>query len=103
MTADHRTYGSGPRTPSTVDPVELREWLAERFASYSAVGSAVTGHDAPLTAYDIDSVSSLLILADVEDRFGLELSTTALYEYATINDLADHIGSELGSVVSGDK
>jgi acyl carrier protein len=52
--------------------------------------------DIPLTQYGLDSIAALTIAGELEDKFGLELPSTLLWDYPTINDLAKYLYDTLG-------
>ncbi len=71
--------------------VELRQWLADQMGSEVGVASPEIQHDVPFTTYGVDSIVAMSLIAKVQDVFSIELETVALWDYPTIDRLADHL------------
>ena len=69
----------------------LRDELAR---SLKATPEALDG-DVALRDYGLDSILGIQLVQRLGELFGLELQTTVLFEYATLNDLADHLASHV--------
>jgi hypothetical protein len=52
---------------------------------------ASLGDDIPLSGYGIDSVSSISLAFEIEERYGIELDTGILWEYRTVGLLVEMI------------
>lgn len=84
--------------PVSDDPVGvIRAWLADRVGEYLERPAAEIDPDTELVELGLDSVYALTLAGDMEDRFGLVLDTTLVWDYPTINALAGYLAAELTS------
>jgi acyl carrier protein len=74
----------------------IRDWLIERVAFYLERGVQDVHPDALFVEIGLDSVFSLTLCGDLEDRFGCVLEPTITWDHPTITALAAHLGVELG-------
>jgi acyl carrier protein len=84
---------------AVVDRESVRLWLIEHIADHRKVDAATIESDVPLATYGLDSVLAVTLVVDVEERYDLVLEPDTLWEYRTIDRLADLIAARL-SVVS---
>ncbi|MCW7945674.1 polyketide synthase [Streptomyces hygroscopicus] len=75
--------------PDTADAEELREWLRGCVAEYVRRPAEDIDTDLPLSEYGLDSVYVLSLCADIEDRYGIEVEPTLLWDHPAIGPLAD--------------
>ncbi|MEV7116675.1 acyl carrier protein [Streptomyces anulatus] len=75
--------------PDTVDTAEIREWLRNCVAAYVRLPVEDINVDLPLSEYGLDSVYVLSLCADIEDRYGIEVEPTLLWDHPAIGPLAD--------------
>lgn len=66
---------------------DLHEWLIGRVADYVEVAAEEIDPSAPLGDYGLDSVLALAMAAEIEDRLGVSLDPTVLWDHPTIDDL----------------
>lgn len=78
--------------PSTQD---VRSWLTERIAFYLEMPEADVDPDLPLVDIGLDSVYSLTLCGDVEERFDLLVEPTMAWDHPTISKLAVYLHGEL--------
>ncbi|OZM72936.1 polyketide synthase [Amycolatopsis antarctica] len=74
---------------------ELRGWLVERVADYVELPAEQIRHDVELSEYGLDSVSALTVCTDIEDRFGVSIEPTALWDHPTIDTFAEFVSGHL--------
>ena len=70
-----------PETP-------LRDWLRTHIASYLDLPPEDISVDVPLSAYGVDSVDALTILADIEEHLQIALDPELIWDYPTIESLS---------------
>lgn len=78
----------------------VRRWLAGRVAKYANTEAAGIEPNVPLPVYGLDSVNAVTLVVDIEEQYDLVLEPDALWEFGTIETLADHIIGRLGTVPS---
>jgi acyl carrier protein len=82
--------------PQSID--EVRAVLVNAVAAEAAIASAKVACDQPFTAYGIDSMAALTMGIEVEDSLGLsDLPVSLLWEYPTVNALADVLWEQMGA------
>ncbi len=70
---------------------ELADWLTKKVANYLGVPPEAIDIDTPLADYGLDSAASLGLCADLECEKGIPVETTIVWDYATIDAIADHL------------
>ncbi|MFJ6510701.1 acyl carrier protein [Streptomyces sp. NPDC091406] len=81
-------------TAAPMSLTELEGWLVE------CVGEYVPDLDAPvdraqdLGEYGLDSIAVVAFTADVEDRLGIQLDPTVVWDHPTVAQLAEHLLAE---------
>jgi acyl carrier protein len=73
------------------DRENVRRWLAGRIAEFGKAEATSIGPDVPLAVYGLDSVNAVTLVVDIEEHYDLVLEPDALWEFNTIDALADHI------------
>ncbi|MFJ8147800.1 acyl carrier protein [Streptomyces sp. NPDC096048] len=86
---------TGPTAPETVPAADIRGWLVERIAFYLECSTEEIDEDAPLVDIGLDSVYSLTLCGDVEDRFGLAVEPTMAWDHPTVGAITAHLTEEL--------
>ncbi len=66
----------------------LSRWLAELIAKYVRRAPEEIRPDVPLAEYGLDSVYALTLAGDIEDHLGLSIEPTLMWDYPTIETLA---------------
>ncbi|MFD7962776.1 acyl carrier protein [Streptomyces zaomyceticus] len=69
------------------EPTATRAWLAARVAEHLRMSPADLSPDTPLSEYGLDSVYALSVAADLEDRLGVTVDPTVLWDNPTLNAL----------------
>jgi acyl carrier protein len=73
---------------------ELIDWLTVKVAGYLHVAPAAVGIDTPLADLGIDSVLGMTLCADLECEKGFAVETTIVWDYPTIDAIAEHLSAE---------
>ena len=81
-------------TADTPEYQELVDWLTAKVARYLNVAPDTIAIDTPLADYGIDSAASLTLCADLEFEKGIPVETTIVWDYATIDAIAEHLVTE---------
>ncbi|MEX1830086.1 SDR family NAD(P)-dependent oxidoreductase [Luteibacter sp. CQ10] len=101
-----------PRAPTSVTkaPVandtpndataSLRELIASGIADRLGVSAADIDPAVGYYEMGLDSVGLLHLVKLLEERFGMSLSPTLLFEYTTIDELADHLMERYGDALA---
>ncbi|MFE9650126.1 acyl carrier protein [Streptomyces sp. NPDC006365] len=80
--------------PGSMSLEELENWLVE------CVGEYVPDLDEPvdpgqqLGEYGLDSIAVVAFTADVEDRLGIQVNPTAVWDHPTVAQLAKYLLTE---------
>jgi acyl carrier protein len=82
MTVDHPEYQ------------ELVDWLTAKVAGQLNVAPDTIDFDTPLADYGIDSAASLTLCADLEFEKGIPVETTIVWDYGTIDAIAEYLATE---------
>jgi len=63
---------------------ELQTWLCAYLAAELDLPAGSVDPAEPMSAYGLDSVKAITILADVEEFVGFEIEPNALWEFPTV-------------------
>ena len=75
--------------PAAPDAGEVREWLRGCAAAYAQRPAEEIDPDLPLSEYGLDSVYALSLCAEIEDRYGIEVEPTLMWDHPAIGPLAE--------------
>lgn len=70
---------------------ELTDWLAKKVGIYLNVAPEMIDVDTPLADFGIDSAMSLSLCADLQAEHGFDVDATVVWDYPTINAIAEHL------------
>lgn len=80
----------------------IRDWLAERLAKSLRLEKTGIDPDTPFSRYALDSLDAVTLVVDIEEQLGVELPSTLLWDYPTVNQCVGYLVSVLqGEVVPG--
>ncbi len=68
-----------------------RAWLSSLVARHLNLSGEELDPDIPLTRYGVDSLAIVAIISELADALGQEVSEAVLFEYPTINMLAEYL------------
>lgn len=76
-------------TITKASPVEaIQAWLVEQIADVLSIDPATIEVAQPLTRYGLDSIDAVTLVGDLEDWLDLELPSTLLWDYPSIEKAA---------------
>ncbi|MFD7303737.1 acyl carrier protein [Streptomyces pharetrae] len=91
---DDLTGTETTRTPG------LRDWLVARIAEHLRMSPADVAADVPLSTYGLDSVYALTVAADIEDRLGVTVDPTVLWDNPTVDALCRAVDEALAGAAA---
>ena len=72
----------------------LQEWLIEKLAAELGRDPSDIDVQQPFAQYGVDSVLAVTLVADLEDAMGRELNPTLLFDFPTIEAIAQHLAGQ---------
>ena len=87
--------GTGGRNASQL----IENSVTESLASVLQQESQAFNPDVPFADFGVDSILAVEIINRVNERLGIRLRTTDLFNYSTIRDLTRHIADEFGTLI----
>jgi len=86
--------GPEPAVSTHHDAAAIRAWLAARLAGRLGVEPAAVDIREPFAGFGLGSMQAVALAGELEEWLGRPLAPTLLYEYPTIEALADHLAGE---------
>ncbi len=74
-------------------PAEIHAWLTEQIGAILTLPEDEIDPDATFDSFGLASRDAVSLSGDLEDYLNRRLSPTLLYQYPTINQLANHLGA----------
>jgi acyl carrier protein len=71
----------------------ILRWLTARLASYLEVSASAIDPMRPLAEMGVDSVHAVSLVGDVEAHFDIDVDPTMIFDYPTLNHIAEYIGA----------
>ena len=81
---------SGPEG-STATAEDIQDWIVAYVASLLEISADEIETDVPFDAYGLDSSAAIGMTGDLEDWLKREVDPTLLYDYPTVDALADYL------------
>jgi acyl transferase domain-containing protein/acyl-CoA synthetase (AMP-forming)/AMP-acid ligase II/acyl carrier protein len=81
-------------TPRTVDTGSIRAWLMEKVADKLRVPVDTVRASDPFSHFGIDSKDAVALSGELQEWLGRPLAATLLYDYPTIEALAQHLSPQ---------
>jgi acyl carrier protein len=76
-------------------PVEaIQEWLVNQLGEVLSLDASTIDVKQPLTRYGLDSIDAVTLVGDLEDWLDLELPSTLLWDYPTVEKAATYLVQE---------
>ena len=72
----------------------FQAWLVSHLAELLKIAPQEIDIRAPFDRYGLDSAEAVLLTGDLEDWLGRQLSPSLLYDYLTIEALAQHLAAD---------
>ncbi|WP_159997465.1 acyl carrier protein, partial [Roseomonas sp. 18066] len=90
---------SGASRSAAATPIDgaLEEKLRQTVAAALRLAPEEVEPDTSFAEYGADSIISVELVRHINEAFGIELKTTALFNYATVRELAGYIRLEHGA------
>lgn len=79
----------------TASPNGIEDWIVRRIVEITRSPPAPTP-DTPFAETGLSSVSAVELVAELEDRYSVELSPTFLFDHSTPTTAAHHLARLLG-------
>lgn len=73
----------------------LQNWLVENIAEQCEIDPSEVETAKPLTNYGLDSIIAFTVVGDLEDHLEIELPATLLWDYPTIEAIAEFVATQL--------
>ncbi|BAZ22955.1 beta-ketoacyl synthase [Kalymmatonema gypsitolerans NIES-4073] len=71
---------------------EIKAWLVDKIAELLQIASEKIDLKQPLAVYGLNSVKAVNIAAELEEWLGISVAPTIVYDYPSIQALADYLG-----------
>ena len=84
------------RSPSAELPERMgadyvRQIITEKLSEALRLDTAIIHNDAPFAEYGVDSIIGVNLVRSISEALQIELDTTSLFEYSTVDELTQHI------------
>ncbi|GEM46879.1 acyl carrier protein [Deinococcus cellulosilyticus] len=83
------------QTTETHTLQSIQHWLTEQVRQYIPQAPQDLDPETPLAMYGLDSVYALTLTGDIEDRFGILVDPTVMWDHPTLNALTVWITEQL--------
>lgn len=96
-----KTGASSSKTATAAPPAsteDIRRWMANKVARRLKVEATSLDVHASFAQLGLDSLAAVDMSGELEKWLNLEIEATILYEYPSINELAEHLAKRLGLV-----
>jgi acyl carrier protein len=86
-------YGAPPSAEQPDETIAdyIRQIITERLSEELSIDAALVRNDAPLQDYGVDSIVGVNLGLAISEALGIQLEAASLFEYNTVNRLAEHI------------
>lgn len=75
--------------------VEIQAWIVSYLADLLEIDPDEVNTAIPFDRYGLDSSAAVGMTGDLEDWLGTQLDPTLLYDYPTVEALAQHLAEEM--------
>jgi acyl carrier protein len=79
----------------------ISEWLVQWIARELGLPPVEIETDKSLLNYSLSSVTAMMLVGDLEEWLGLTLPPTLVWDYPSIDAIADYLIEQLGAPVAG--
>jgi len=73
---------------------DIEDWLVEKLVEVAKLNVDDVDVTEPLASYGINSVDAVHLSGELEDWLGYEIPSSIIYQFPTIEALANHLSSE---------
>ncbi len=70
---------------------DIEDWISDYLANLLEVSPDELDPDVPFDRYGLDSSAAIGLTGELEEWLGLEIEPTLLYDYPTVDTLAEHL------------
>lgn len=77
----------------------IEDFLKRKLSASLSIAPDVIDIHQPLTNYGLDSMSSVVLVGELEEWLNVELSATLLWDYPTISDLSEYLSKSASEAV----
>jgi acyl carrier protein len=78
----------------------IQTWLVNQLGELLSLDTSTIDVSQPLTRYGLDSIDAVTLVGDLEDWLDLELPSTLLWDYPTIQKASAYLVEEFEVTVS---
>ena len=90
-------FDSQEKVQKLLSAAEIQSWIVSYLAELLELDPNEIDLAIPFDNYGLDSAIAVGMTGDLEDWMGIELDPTLLYDYPTIEVLAQHLAEEFAS------
>lgn len=83
-----------PSSSESISAHKIQNWLVNQLADVLSLDPATVDVKQPLTRYGLDSIDAVTLVGDLEDWLDLELPSTLLWDYPSIEKAAAYLVDE---------
>jgi acyl carrier protein len=80
---------------------QLRDWLCAYIAEELQLSAGSIDPAEPMSAYGLDSIRAITMLADVEDHVGFPIDPNALWEFPTVDSFVHMLVEQSAQTTGG--
>ena len=88
-----------PSSSESAPTLKIQAWLVEQIADVLSLDPATIDVQQPLTRYGLDSIDAVTLVGDLEDWLDLELPSTLLWDYPSIDKASAYMVEEFDVTV----
>ena len=77
------------------DSKAVQEWMVTKLSNTLGVPARDIDIELPFTSFGLDSINAFNLTGDLAEWLGHSLPPTLLWDYPTVQSLADHLGKKL--------
>jgi acyl carrier protein len=89
-----QTQDSSQNSNSADSLASIQAWLVAQIAEVLSLDANTIDIKQPLTRYGLDSIDAVTLVGDLEDWLDLELPSTLLWDYPTIEKASTYMVEE---------
>ncbi|AXT59083.1 acyl carrier protein [Aquimarina sp. AD10] len=75
--------------------IEMENWLINKVAEHLSMDSEKISVHEELVLYGLDSMSAIMISGDIEEKLNIELPSTTLWDYPTIDAIMSFLKDKI--------